>query len=108
MSLVPKSVWFSLLVVLAVACGPKPDEQLATALEQGDVATLNSILEAGANPNLKLGDGATPLMIVSGKGLADAVDVLITAGAAVNAKDLTGQTALVQMWGPRISTARRL
>jgi uncharacterized protein len=58
--------------------------------------TLRILLEAGANPNLE--EGTTKrfaLAYAAIRGRADMAELLVVAGAAVNAKDsLTGQTPL--------------
>jgi ankyrin repeat protein len=57
---------------------------------------VDALLKAGANPNLKLLLGETPLMVASRVGKAEVVEQLLVKGADVNAHAARGQTAL--MW----------
>ena len=54
------------------------------------------LLDAGANPNLALLAGETPLMVASRSGKADVVALLLAKGADANARASRQQTAL--MW----------
>jgi ankyrin len=57
---------------------------------------VRRLLKAGANPNLALLAGETPLMVASRSGNVDVVEQLLAAGARTNARGARGQTAL--MW----------
>ena len=57
---------------------------------------VRRLLEAGANPNLALLSGETPLMVASRSGYPDVVELLLAKGANTNAHGTRGQTAL--MW----------
>jgi uncharacterized protein len=89
---------------------------LLRAAKAGDVAAMRLLLEHGANPELPTERGITPLMAAAGNGSSpidtrgrykteaqaiEAVDLLASAGADVNARDAAGQTALhgAALWG---------
>ena len=70
----------------------------AIAARQGNANILGQLMKAGADPNDKLNEvnsGETPLMHAARSGSAEAVRLLIFAGARVNARESwNGQTAL--------------
>ena len=89
---------------------------LLRAAKAGDVPAMRLLLAHGANPNLPTASGITPLMAAAGNGSAaldtrgrykseaqaiETVKVLLAAGAEINARDNTGQTALygAATWG---------
>ena len=62
-----------------------------------DLAIIEALIKAGANANTVFGEGETALMTAARTGKLDAVKVLLSNGANVNAKEpRQGQTAL--MW----------
>jgi ankyrin repeat protein len=82
---------------------------LLRAAKAGDVEAVRLLLEHGANPNLPNIQGITPIMAAAGLGsneidtrgrfktqpdLVACVDLLVKAGADVNAHDNNGATAL--------------
>ena len=70
---------------------------LSLACTNGDAALVTLLLDAGADANLALRGGETPLMTAARTGKLDAVKALLARGVEVNAKlPLGGQTAL--MW----------
>ena len=52
------------------------------------------LLQLGADPNVALNDGTTPLMAAASNGHGDAVKALIAAGAELDSCDRHGRTAL--------------
>lgn len=62
----------------------------------GDVARASSMLQGGADINSRNDEGATALMLAAGAGHYDMVEMLIAAGAEVDATDLRGWTALMK------------
>ena len=68
-------------------------EQLLEAVRNGDVDRARALLAAGADRNVRDGDGATALMLAAHRGDLALVRALIEAGADVNATDALG-------WGP--------
>jgi ankyrin repeat protein len=57
---------------------------------------VKRLLMAGADPNIKLESGETPVMIAARSGKADVVELLLAKGADPNGHGTRGQTAL--MW----------
>jgi ankyrin repeat protein len=89
---------------------------LVRAAKAGDAATLRLLIAHGANVELPTLNGITPLMAAAGNGSSaidtrgrykteeqaiEAVNVLLSAGANLNARDRSGQTALhgAASWG---------
>jgi len=66
------------------------------AAQNGQAATIDILVKAGAKPNAPLATGVTPLMIAAKAGNPDAVKVLLDNGADANAKEnARGETALM-------------
>jgi hypothetical protein len=57
-------------------------------------SVVRALLEAGADANLRDGDGRTALMLAATAGLEESLDALISAGADINAQDAQGESAL--------------
>lgn len=89
---------------------------LIRAAKAGDIPAMKLLIQYGANVNLPTDRGITPLMAAAGNGSAGldtrgryktedqaiaAVDLLVKAGADINARDRNGQTALhgAASWG---------
>ena len=67
---------------------------LIKASGEGDKASVQRLLDAGANVNAAVLQGRTPLMAAASTGNADIVLLLIAFGADIAAQDQTGWTAL--------------
>jgi ankyrin repeat protein len=67
---------------------------LALASAGGSTEIVQTLLAAGANPDLKQCDGKTPLTIAAANGRADVVRLLLAAEADVNISQADGKTAL--------------
>jgi ankyrin repeat protein len=73
-------------------------QQLLQGAQDGDAEQIRKILQAAdRNVDVNCRDGArnTPSFIAAREGHADAVKVLLRAGAAVDAADRFGDTALL-------------
>ena len=66
------------------------------AVRQNDMAALRKLVKQ-SGPNAADGRGNTPLMLASGMGTLEAMQILVESGASVRAANSTGTTAL--MWG---------
>lgn len=62
----------------------------------GNVEHLTSLLQAGANPNLRDEAGRTPLMDAAAHGQLAVERLLLASRADVNARSKTGTTALIE------------
>lgn len=68
--------------------------ELLNAVLAGDVAKAAAQLKNGADCNTKNEEGSTVLMLAAGNGDLEMVELLIKAGAEVDATDARGWTAL--------------
>jgi ankyrin repeat protein len=92
----------------ALGAGATP---LMRAAKKGDVALMRALLDRGADVNLAMKNGATPLMFVSGRGglgrfgvydvkraseadFIEGAKLCLEHGAKINAADAAGQTAM--------------
>jgi hypothetical protein len=113
----------TLILMLASASGSllameSLDDQLLRAAGQGNYFMVQALLNQGANvnakeanvgPNLGQTGGQTPLMLASENGHENIVSLLIKNGADLNARDLSGYTALeVATWQDNISICKLL
>jgi ankyrin repeat protein len=88
---IPFTVAFALGIGGAVA--QDASESFYQAIRNNDVGTLRTLLK-NADANTKDKRGTTPLMMAAAYGSSDAMNILVTAGADVNAKNDFGATAL--------------
>lgn len=68
---------------------------LHIVVKRGDATYLRFLLQQQADPNLRDGDGNTPLALAVNGGQAALVDILITAKANVNLGNSRGETPLI-------------
>jgi uncharacterized protein len=73
-----------------------PGEARFTKPRANDQTLLRSLLDQGANPNARDGEGRTPLMDAAAAGQLDSMRTLLLAGADVNAWSRAGRTALIE------------
>jgi len=59
-----------------------------------DAERIKKLLEEGADPNIRDGDGNTPLYFAASKGCAEVARLLLEHGADPNAQDKNGETPL--------------
>lgn len=67
---------------------------LFNAIVNGRMATVEALISAGANVNVRTVNGTTPLMVAASKGYSDIVKVLLDRGADPRAKKADGVSAL--------------
>ena len=85
------------VTVAALAIGllsgavPPDDKALLDATKRGDVAAVRTLLEEGADPNVAQGDGLSALHLAAQKGNLEVVELLLGAGAKVEAKTQIGE-----------------
>ncbi|MDA8243508.1 MAG: ankyrin repeat domain-containing protein [Elusimicrobia bacterium] len=77
-----------------------PGLQLASAIRNGDAARVRELVAAGAPVNIS-GPGWSPLMLAVMQDNGEMVDILVGAGADINArtKDLATPVSLAARWG---------
>lgn len=67
---------------------------LFNAIVNGRLATVEALIAAGANVNVRTVNGTTPVMVAASKGYSDIVKVLLDHGSDAGAKKSDGVTAL--------------
>jgi ankyrin repeat protein len=83
-------------VLIVAAQDPHPDAALRKAAQDGNMQSVQDLLEKGANVNAKDETGKTVLhWVAPARDNPEMVKVLIAKGADVNAKDNAGDTALM-------------
>ena len=63
------------------------DKQLVEAVQHGDVALAETLLNRGADPNAEGLDAESPLILAARSGHLELVKLLLDKGADVNAED---------------------
>lgn len=90
------------LVAICYALAQQPggtnslDQQLLSAADKGDTATVQSLLQRGANIEAKNSIGDTPLLMAVWSGHIDAVKLLLDKRANIEAKGGWGETPLIR------------
>ena len=67
---------------------------LFNAIVNGRLATVEALISAGANVNIRTVNGTTPLMVAASKGYSDIVKVLLDHGADPGVRKADGVSAL--------------
>jgi ankyrin repeat protein len=95
----------ALLVPFTVSPGAEPnlDDPLYQAIRNRDLASLKSWLKTG-DVNTRDTRGATPLMYTAAFGTAEAMKLVLDAGADVNAKNSFDATALIWAAGDPVKS----
>ena len=82
---------------------------LHIVVKRGDLPYANYLLQHGADPNLRDGQGNTPLMVAVTYGQVGLIPLLITARANPNLGNTAGETPLIRAVQRRdVATARVL
>jgi ankyrin repeat protein len=84
-----------LILLVFSSCSKDINVSLLDASSQGDIETVQTLLDKKADVNTKTNNGTTPLMMAAMKGHVAIVKLLIDNGAFVNAKNKFGVTALM-------------
>ena len=72
---------------------------LMHAIHKNQKASVEVLIDAGADMNARCGDGVTALMMAAGYGYADIVKVLLDHGADIHAETSGGDNALTMAVG---------
>jgi len=84
----------AVLGLAAAQAAPAGSAGLPAAAADGDRAAVLSLLDSGADPDLRQSDGTTALMWAAHRGDLELVDALVKAGADVSAVNEYGTSAL--------------
>ena len=87
---------FGVTGTVAQDLSPSNTASLNTAIREGDLKQIKTLLAHGTNLNTQDADGTTPLMLAVVNAEADCVKLLLDKGADPNLSNKTGATAL--MW----------
>jgi ankyrin repeat protein len=79
---------------VAVSAAAGPDGRLVTAVQDGDVRAVRSLLAARVDVNTPRADGSTPLMWAAHRDDLQTADLLLQAGATPDLGDEQGMTPL--------------
>ena len=86
-----------------------PERQLRNAVLNGDLATVERLIEAGADVNHANNNGTTALIFAASNGRTEVAEKLIQAGANVNLANNDGTTALIYAaWNGRTEVVTAL
>jgi ankyrin repeat protein len=78
-----------------MSCFPRRREKgLIRAAEDGQLALVRNLLQAGASPNAKSEGDFTALMWAAARGHVEVVTVLLESGADLSARTRKGRTAV--------------
>ena len=81
----------ALAIVLLTGAVAPDDKALLDATRRGDAAAVRTLLEEGADPNVAQGDGLSALHLAAQEGNLEVVELLLGAGAKVEAKTQIGE-----------------
>ena len=87
------------LVLAGAAFGGPMEDLLRWGATRGLTQDIRGALAAGADPNIEMEGGVTPLMAIAATGNNEAIQLLLKAGARVNEDGNRGCTALT--WAAR-------
>ena len=88
-----------LAIALLTGAVPPDDRALLDATKRGDVAAVRLLLKDGADPNLAQGDGLTALHVAAEEGYLEIVELLLGAGAKIEAKTRIGEYTPLHLAG---------
>ncbi len=92
----PLIAWLLLISLLAGCTANVRDQNaLVSAASIGDANIVTQLLGAGANPDIRLKDGTTPLFMAAQQGHTKVVKLLLSARANPNARGYKSATPLI-------------
>jgi N-acetylmuramoyl-L-alanine amidase len=86
--------FFLLIACFCMAESSDVNDRLIIAVNDGNIQAVEDLLTFGADVNLRMTEGITPLFIASQKGHTEIVKLLLEKGAQVDVKDTEGTTPL--------------
>ena len=89
-----QNCWVASLLSVTCLAAPSADRRVAEAVKDKDAAAVRSLLKQQADVKATLGDGSTALAWAAHWNDLDTADLLIRAGANVNAANYYGDTPL--------------
>ncbi|MFM9978380.1 MAG: ankyrin repeat domain-containing protein [Sphingomonadaceae bacterium] len=95
-------------VILNTRDNSTGEAALHIVAKRRDTVWLNFILAKGANPDIRDGNGATPLMLATQLGWTDGMSLLIERRAQVDLADGSGETPLIRAVRSRNLAAVRM
>lgn len=93
-----RSLYLSAALILALAAAALAEgfsKELGSAIADGDIAAVQTIISGGADINASNKDGETPLMIAALEGRIAVVKFLVEKGAHIDSIDGLGATPLL-------------
>lgn len=90
------TIAFAIMLVTSTSIVAKADNSmtLMEAIFDGNLESVKSLLDKGADVNAKMEGGVTPLMVASVQGNLEVANLLLDRGTDINAKTEKGNTAL--------------
>ena len=82
--------WLVVAAASSACLAAAPDLRLLDAVKQNDIQLANRLLKERADVNARYGDGSTALVLAAYKNNAAMADLIIRAGAGINAANDDG------------------
>ena len=88
-------IGLSLLIVVLAGCGGDVNEEFRLAIDQGDSAQVQALINEGADVTLPSNETRIALTVAAEKGHTETVEILLDGGVQINSADSDGKTALI-------------